>query len=184
MPYAGEFDPAHAGYHGRRQLGRPEGPDPGRGSHPHDQLWAQQRGSGPDHESYLRTACLEKAVNSVLNLIPTWHLDVDADKPPTFEGHVTGTLDEAPNGALKTASLSVTVSADADATIEGYFGNTFLHVGVGVTAELEGEVAATASYSTSHGWTFGGSVTVTGSLKGFAEETVLAWQGELYAKEA
>jgi hypothetical protein len=125
---------------------------------------------------------MEGTIDSVLNEIPGWHLTADVDKTPTFSGQVKGTIDEAPNGALKSASLSLTVSADASATIEGYYGVSVLHVGLGATVDLKDSLTASANYSTSHGWAFGGSLTASGTLTGFAEATAVAWKGELYAQ--
>ena len=130
--------------------------------------------------SELRT--MDKAIESILGEIPGWHLTADIDKTPHFSGHVTGMIDEAPNGALKSASLGLTVSADVSATIEGYYGISILHVGIGATADLSESMTATANFSTSHGWAFGGSVTASGSLTGFAEATLAIWKGELYAQ--
>ncbi len=129
--------------------------------------------------SELRT--MDKAIESILGEIPGWHLTADIDKTPQFSGHVTGTIDKAPNGTLKSASLGLTVSADVSATIEGYYGISVLHVGLGATADLSESIAATANY-TACGWAFGGSVTASGSLKGFADATLAAWKGELYAQ--
>ena len=125
---------------------------------------------------------MSSAVDSVLGEVPGWHLQADFDDAPQFSGHVTGTVDEAANGTLKTASLSITVSGDFSATIEGYYGISILHIGVGVTANLSGIYTASATYSTSRGWTFAGSGNLSGSLTGFAEETALAWEGELYVQ--
>jgi hypothetical protein len=125
---------------------------------------------------------LQRNVDSILAEIPGWHLTADIDKVPSFSGYVSGTIDEAANGALKSASLRLTVSADASATIEGYYGISVLHVGLGATAELTASVTASASYSTTRGWTFGGYASLGGSVRGFAEATAGLWMGELYAQ--
>jgi hypothetical protein len=126
---------------------------------------------------------VEGAVDSVLAEIPGWHLQADVDKVPQFSGHVTGTIDEAANGALKSASLSVSLTADAAATVEGYYGISLVHVvGLGVTADVTANVTASASYSAGHGWTFGGSAKLAASVTGFAESTAAAWKGSLYAQ--
>jgi hypothetical protein len=125
---------------------------------------------------------MESAIDSVLNEVPGWHLTADIDKTPTFSGHVTGSIDEASNGMLKSASLSLSVSADASAAIEGYCGVSVLHVGLGVAAELDENLTASASYSAGRGWAFGGYVMASGSLTGSADATAVGWKGELYAE--
>ena len=125
---------------------------------------------------------MEASIDAVLGEIPGWHLTADVDKAPTFSGRVTGSIDEAANGAMKSASLSITVSADASATIEGYYGVSVFNIGLGATAELDESLTASASYSTSRGWAFGGSLMVSGTLTGSANATVALWKGDLYAQ--
>jgi hypothetical protein len=126
---------------------------------------------------------IEGTIDSLLNEIPGWHLSADVDQTPTFSGQVRGTIDEASNGALKSASLSLTVSADASATIEGYYGISLIHVvGLGATVDLTDSLTASANYSAGRGWAFAGSLTASGTLTGFAESTVVGWKGEIYAQ--
>ncbi len=125
---------------------------------------------------------VEGAIDSVLAEIPGWHLTADVDKIPTFSGYVSGSIDEAANGALKSASLSVTASADVSASIEGYYGISVFNIGLGATAELDESLTASASYSTSRGWAFGGSLKVSGTLTGSANATAVLWKGDLYAQ--
>ena len=125
---------------------------------------------------------MEGAIDSVLSEIPGWYYTADIDKTPTFSGRVTGNIDEASNGTLKSASLSVTVSADVSASIDAYYGISVLHVGLGATAELDESLTASANYSTGRGWAFGGSLMVSGTLRGSANATAVGWMGELYAQ--
>ena len=122
---------------------------------------------------------MENTIDSVLNETPGWHLTADLNSPPTFSGQIRGTIDEASNGMLKSASLSLTVSADASATIEGYCGISVLNVGLATTLDLDESLTASASYSTGRGWIFGGSATVSGTLTGSANATAALWKGEL-----
>ena len=125
---------------------------------------------------------MENTIDSVLSETPGWHLTADLNSPPTFSGDVSGMIDEAANGTLKSASLGLTVSADASASIEGYCGISVLHVGLGATLDFDESLTASATYSAGRGWTFGGSARVSGTLTGSANATAALWKGELYAQ--
>jgi hypothetical protein len=124
---------------------------------------------------------LEQAVDAYLNEIPGWHLTGGIDTTPTYSGSVDGSLDIAANGILRSANVTLTGSADIGATIEGYYGISVLHVGVGVAADLSANVSATASYSVdTNAWNFGGSASLVGYVKGYASATAWPVKGEVY----
>jgi hypothetical protein len=124
---------------------------------------------------------IEQAVDAYLGEIPGWHLVGGINTTPTYSGSVDGSLDIGANGLLKSATVSLTGSADIGAAIEGYYGISVLHVGVGAAADLSANVAATASYVfATNAWSFGGSASVVGYVKGYASATAWPVKGEVY----
>jgi hypothetical protein len=123
----------------------------------------------------------EQSVDAVLSEIPCWHLEADIDRTPSFSGYISGTIDEASNGALKSASLSLSITGSMPATVEGYYGMGYLNIGLGATVNVADTLNASATYTTGRGWTFGGYDTLSGSLTGFAQATAAIWKGELYS---
>ena len=76
--------------------------------------------------------------------------------------------------------MTLTATADVAADIEGYYGTSILHVGVGVVADLSANVKATAAFSlVTDTWSFGGSASLTGYVKGYAAATAWPLQGEI-----
>ncbi len=125
---------------------------------------------------------MEKAIDAVLAEVPGWHLTANLERTPKLSAHVGGMIDEAANGTLKGASLSLIVSANASASIEGWYGYSLVHIGFGVTVDLSAKVSASASYSPGRGWIFGGRAELSASVKGFAEATLPGWKAEVYAQ--
>ena len=124
---------------------------------------------------------IEQAVDTYLGEIPGWHLTGGIDTTPTYSGSVDGSLDIAANGLLRSATVTLTASADIGAAIEGYYGISVLHVGVGAAADLSANVAATASYVfATNTWSFGGSASLVGYVKGYASATAWPVKGEVY----
>jgi hypothetical protein len=124
---------------------------------------------------------IEQVIDAYLGEIPGWHLVGGIDTTPTYSGSVDGSLDIGANGLLKSATVTLTGSADIGAAIEGYYGISVLHVGVGAAADLSANVAATASYVVAtNTWSFGGSASLVGYVKGYA--SAMAWpvKGEVY----
>ena len=112
---------------------------------------------------------IEQAIDAYLGEIPGWHLTGGIDTTPTYSGAVDGSLDIGANGLLKSATVTLAASADIGAAIEGYYGISVLHVGVGVAADVSANVNATASYVFStNTWSFGGSASLVGYVKGYA----------------
>jgi hypothetical protein len=126
---------------------------------------------------------IEQAIDAYLDEIPGWHLTGGIDTTPTYSGAVDGSLDIGANGLLKSATVTLAASADIGAAIEGYYGISVLHVGVGVAADVSANVNATASYVFStNTWSFGGSASLVGYVKGYA--SAMAWpvKGEVYVQ--
>jgi hypothetical protein len=126
---------------------------------------------------------LEQALDAYLNEIPGWHLTGGLETTPTYSGMVDGSLDIGTNGILKSAAVTLSGSADIGAAVEGYYGISVLHVGVGVAADMSANVNATASYSVdTNAWSFGGSASLDGYVKGYA--SAMAWpvKGEIYVR--
>lgn len=126
---------------------------------------------------------LEDVLNAYLNEVPGWHLTGGIDTTPEYFGRIDGSVVLGANGMLKSASVALTGSADIGGCIEGYYGISILHVGVGAAVDLSANVSAFASYSVdTNDWDFSGSASVVGSAKGYA--TAMAWplKGEAYIK--
>ena len=138
-----------------------------------------------DIETVLSAASeLSKAVDtveSVLDEVPGWHLEAKVDKTPDFSGDISGFREYASDGSFVSASIQGSVSVDLSASLEGYFGVTFAKIGAGIDADVDNALKVSATY-TPNGWTFGGSDTVTGSIKGLGETTVGWSKGEVYAE--
>jgi hypothetical protein len=124
---------------------------------------------------------LETIVDAYLNEVPGWHLIGGVDTTPTYSGTITGSVTISPIGTLKSANITLTGSADIGADIEGYYGISVLHVGVGAAADVSANISATASYSVStNAWYFGGSASLSGYAKGYASATAWPLKGEIY----
>lgn len=124
---------------------------------------------------------IEDALNAYLNSIPGWHLTGGIDTTPSYAGMVDGQVVIGANGLLKSATMTLTGSADIGATIEGYYGTGVLHVGLGAAADLSANITATAAFSIeTNTWEFGGAASLDGYVKGYA--TAMAWplRGEVY----
>ena len=128
---------------------------------------------------------IEQAVDAYLDEVPGWHLTGDVNKTPTYSGEVDGSLVLGPTGMLQSANVTLTGSASMAASIQGYYGISVLHVGVGTTADLSANVNASASYNLStNAWSFGGSASLTGYVKGSANAMLWPLQGEVYIQAA
>jgi hypothetical protein len=126
---------------------------------------------------------VEQAINAYLNSIPGWHLSGQIDKTPEYTGMVDGSIVIGANGILKSANVTLSGSADIAASIEGYYGISVLHVGVGVAADLSANIQATASYSViTNTWYFGGSASIDGYAKGYASAMAWPLRGEIYVR--
>ena len=77
----------------------------------------------------------------------------------------------------------MTATADIAATVEGYYGTSIIHVGLGAAADLAASIDATASYTVStNTWSFGGDASLTGYVKGYAAATAWPLKGEVYVQ--
>lgn len=126
---------------------------------------------------------LEQVVNAYLNSVPGWHLTGGIDTTPSYCGKIDGSVVIGANGLLKSANVALSGSADIGGAIEGYYGVSVLHVGVGAAADLSANINAAASFSVdTNTWYFGGSAAMVGSVKGYA--SAMAWpvKGEVYVK--
>ena len=115
---------------------------------------------------------LDKVVESILAKVPGLRLSGAPRSALSLSGQVTGVIDLAPDGTFKTATLSLSFSADATTTMQGGFGITGPNVGVGFTDELGVKDTVIASYNNaSHSWSFSsGPGCVFGSVKLFATD--------------
>lgn len=124
---------------------------------------------------------LEDAINGYLGSVPGWHLTGGVDTTPSYAGMIDGSIVIGANGILKSASVALTASADIGGAIEGYYGVSVLHVGVGAAVDLAANVTAMASYSIdTNAWTFGGSASLVGYVKGYASAMAWPLKGEVY----
>jgi hypothetical protein len=126
---------------------------------------------------------VEDAINAYLNGIPGWHLVGGIDETPSYCGMLDGSIVVGANGLLKSASMTLSGSADIGGTIEGYYGTSVLHVGLGAAADLSANINATACFSVvTNTWEFGGSASLVGYVQGYA--TAMAWplKGEVYVR--
>lgn len=126
---------------------------------------------------------LQQVINAYLGSVPGWHLTGSIDKTPSYCGAIDGNVIVGANGMLKSACVTVTASADIAGAVEGYYGISVLHVGVGAAADLAVNVNATASYSIdTNTWYFGGAAALDGSVKGYAAAMAWPLKGEVYIK--
>ena len=126
---------------------------------------------------------LEQAVDAYLNSVPGWHLSGTVDTTPSYSGSVDGSLVVSATGILKSASVTLTGSADIAGSIEGYYGISVLHVGAGVAADLSANIQVAASYTVStNTWYFAGSASVDGYVKGYASAMAWPLKGEVYIR--
>jgi hypothetical protein len=124
---------------------------------------------------------LETALTSYLNAVPGWHLTGGVDTTPEYSAMIDGSLVIGINGVLKSANVTLTASADIGGAIEGYYGVSVLHVGVGAAIDLSANVSAVASYSIdTNSWYFGGSASLVGEVKGYASAMAWPLKGEIY----
>lgn len=126
---------------------------------------------------------LQSAVNAYLNSVPGWHLTGSVDTSPEYSGVLDGTVVISTAGVLKSANVKLTASVDVGGAVEGYYGISVLHVGVGAAADVSANLSATASYScNTNSWYFNGSASVDGYVKGYAAATAWPLKGEVYIK--
>jgi hypothetical protein len=96
---------------------------------------------------------------------------------------IDGSIVIGANGLLKSANVALSASADIAGAVEGYYGVSVLHVGVGAAVGVATSVSAVASYTLdTNAWTFGGSASLVGYAKGYA--SAMAWpvKGEVYVR--
>ncbi len=124
---------------------------------------------------------LEDALNAYLNSVPGWHLTGGVDTTPEYSGIIDGNVVIGANGLLKSANVAVTGSADIGGSIEGYYGISVLHVGIGAAVDLSANINAYASYSVAtNDWDFGGSASLVGYAKGYGSAMAWPLKGEIY----
>jgi hypothetical protein len=126
---------------------------------------------------------IQQALTAYLNEMPGWHLTGGFDRTPAYTGKIDGSVVVGANGLLRSANVTLTGSADIAAGVEGYYGISVLHVGVGAAADLSANVSATASYSVdTNAWYFGGSTSLVGYVKGYGAATAWPLRGEVYIR--
>lgn len=126
---------------------------------------------------------LENVLNAYLNEVPGWHVTGGIDTTPEYFGMIDGSVVLGADGMLKSASVALTGSADIGGCIEGYYGISVLHVGVGAAVDLSANVSAFASYSVdTNDWDFSGSASMVGYVKGYASAMAWPLKGEVYVK--
>jgi len=124
---------------------------------------------------------LENALDAYLNSVPGWHLTGGIDTTPEYACMIDGSVVIGANGLLKSASLAVTGSADIGGSIEGYYGISVLHVGLGASLDLSANVNAYASFSVAtNDWDFGGSASLIGYAKGYGSAMAWPLKGEIF----
>jgi hypothetical protein len=126
---------------------------------------------------------IEDALNAYLNAVPGWHLTGGVDKTPSYAGMIDGSIVIGANGMLKSANVALSASADIAGAVEGYYGVSILHVGVGAAVGVAANVSAAASYTLdTNTWTFGGSASLVGYAKGYASAMAWPLKGEVYIR--
>ncbi len=126
---------------------------------------------------------VQEAINAYLNAVPGWHITGGVDTSPSYAGLIDGSIVLTSLGTLKSVDLKMTGSADIGGCVEGYYGVSVLHVGVGAAADLSANINATASYSVdTNTWYFGGSASLDGYVKGYGAATAWPFKGEIYIK--
>ncbi len=124
---------------------------------------------------------LENALNAYLNSVPGWHLTGGIDTTPEYACMIDGSVVIGANGLLKSASLAVQGSADIGGSLEGYYGISVLHVGLGASLDLSANINAYASFTVAtNDWDFGGSASLVGYAKGYGSAMAWPLKGEIF----
>jgi hypothetical protein len=77
--------------------------------------------------------------------------------------------------------VTLTGSADIAASIDGYYGISVLHVGVGVAADMSANVQAAASFNlATDAWAFSGSASLVGQVTAYAGAVAWPLKAEVY----
>ena len=133
-------------------------------------------------QGILQAAQSVQDIESLLGDVPGFHIQTSIQNEPALGFSLSGDLYFSPTGKLDAVSLTDGISATGlGATIEGYFGLSFLNVGIGVEATVAAGINGTISL-------IGGNLALSeggylsGTLQGFAEATMALWEGKGYVQ--
>ena len=133
-------------------------------------------------QGILQAAQTAQDIESLLGDVPGFHIQTSIQDAPTLGFSLSGDLYFSPTGKLDAISLTDGVSVSGvGATIEGYFGLSFLNVGVGIEATAAAGVNGTVSLIDGNLVLSEGGY-LSGTLQGFAEATVALWEGKAYVQ--
>ena len=119
-------------------------------------------------------------IENLLGDVPGFHIQTDVEDNPTLSFSIEGDMYFSPTGNLDAASLKNGLSISGlGATVEGYFGLSFLNVGlyagVSVSAGLNDNITLAGGEISMSGGGY-----ASGTLQGGAEGTLALWEGKAY----